>query len=488
MPFAAATALLLAAASFRTLGVKQFFVYDEPSPDAKAVPLAQPAGLVATPIHFASGARGALTNRIVIGVDDLGFEAALAAVRALPDFLSDEPLAFHEHTRTAIFRSPTSALAAANALIGKRGVRYAHPDFKLAIEARSAPEAEPLFYRQWHLSNTGQTGGKPGADIGALAAWEETRGQRETLVAMIDLGFEQAHPDLTAAWHVNTAEIPGNRVDDDGNGLKDDVAGWNFAIDGANLIYGAAAGHGTCTSGIVGARANGTGVSGICPECGLLPIVIDDMPSNAAKAFKYAQSFGAAVVSNSWGYHVGTPQTDVVVEAIADLAKNGRGGKGASIVFAMSNGHLDDCRNHDISGLPSVVAVSSVDHTDRRVESSGYGSCLKLLAPSSATQDAGIATVDRPGIKGYNAGDRAGDFADLDYTNTFYGTSAAAPQVAGAFALLYSAHPELSAADALRRLTDAADKVDAERAAYDPATGLSATHGFGRVNIGKALH
>src|SRR4051794_1342444 len=104
-----ATALLLAAGSFQTRGRKQTFVYDEP--EKEAIPLAYPVGLLARPIHFASGSYGELTNRIVIGVDDA---RALGPLRALPGFLSDAPLAFHEHTRTALFRAPEVALAAAN--------------------------------------------------------------------------------------------------------------------------------------------------------------------------------------------------------------------------------------------------------------------------------------------------------------------------------------------------------------------------------------
>lgn len=479
----ASTALLMVAGSFQTLGVKQKFVYD--APNAKAVPLLHPPGLVARPIHFATGAAGAVTNRIVLGIDQA---KAVMAVRRLPGYVADEPLAFHATTWIATFREPEDAVAAANALLSVAGIRYAHPDFKLPVDTRSAsaPETEPLFSRQWHLSNTGQTGGQPGADIGVLPAWEKTHGSPQTLVAMIDLGFEQNHPDLVEAWHINPGEIAGNRQDDDHNGLKDDVRGWNFAIDGTNLIYGAAPNHGTCTSGIVGARANGTGVSGVCPDCEILPVVIDDITSNAAKGIKYAQSFGVAVMSNSWGYKIGTPQTDVVVEAINDAAKNGRGGLGTSIIFAMNNAHVDDCRNRDISSLPNVIAVSSIDHADVRVHESGFGACLKFLAPTSGSQANGIATVDRPGDKGYNDGERASDFADLSYTNTFYGTSAAAPQVAGAFALLYALHPEMSSAEALALFSSTADKADAEHAQYD-ASGHSNSHGFGRINVGRAL-
>jgi subtilisin family serine protease len=431
------------------------------------------------PVWFESGAVAVMTDTVLVKADR----------RALPADLAWERSPAGDGVFRARAASEGEALELANALGRKPGVAWAHPDFRVPLEARSLPTDEPFFSAQWNLHNTGQTGGVPSTDINVLPAWTAAgTGVPSTLVAVLDLGFEQAHPGLAPAWYVNTREIPGNKKDDDGNGLVDDVSGWNYAVNGTNLIYGMAPSHGTATSGVVGARADGAGTTGICPRCTVLPLVVDDSVENQAAAFAYAQRAGAAVISNSWGYRIGEPRFDVVINAIAAAATNGRGGLGTTIVFAMSNFGKDDCREPepDISALPTVVAVSSIDHQGHRVEASGFGLCLEVIAPSSPSQAAGVPTTDRMGDKGYNTGS-ASDFDDLSYSNTFYGTSAAAPQVAGVFALLYSAKPSLTAADALRLVTRTATKIEAGVANYDATTGLSRTHGYGMINAGAAV-
>lgn len=44
----------------------------------------------------------------------------------------------------------------------------------------------------------------------------------------MDSGVEVDHPGLIKNMWVNTKEIPGNGIDDDGNGYVDDIHGWNF--------------------------------------------------------------------------------------------------------------------------------------------------------------------------------------------------------------------------------------------------------------------
>lgn len=428
--------------------------------------------ILGAPVWLASGAVGIVTRRVLIG-------APPAAVRPfLPQGTTVADAPFAEDIAIVTTPSPEAALTLAEEMRLLPGVRWAHPDFHFQIESRSDPRGEPLFESQWHLDRAA-----------VPTAWETTTGSASTVVAAIDLGFESSHPDLADAWLVNLGEIAGNRRDDDANGLVDDVAGWNFAVGSANLIYGANSAHGTAVAGVIGARANGAGVTGICPGCRVLPLVIDNAVANAAAAFRYAATRGATVISNSWGYAVGTPTTDVVVEAINRVAQDGRSGKGTTIVFAMSNFHRDDCRGTepDISSLPSVVAVSAVDKDDLKVEASGFGACLKLVAPSSGSEAGGVLTTDRPGTKGYNRGERPSDVPDLDYTNTFYGTSAATPQVTAAFALMYSRWPALTRDAALRRMLDTTDKIRPDLAGYDPRTGHSTLYGYGRINVGRAL-
>jgi subtilisin family serine protease len=374
-------------------------------------------------------------------------------------------------------------------------VDFVHPDFRLIFRDEShlslkpatelsksmgewplepTPGTEPLFPKTWHLDA-----------IQAPTFWTHTKGMPQVTIAVIDLGFEADHPDLKSAWRAHPGEIPENGLDDDGNGYVDDVRGWNFATGNQNLIYGAGPGHGTATSGIVGARENSIGTLGVCPRCSMLPLVIDDRVSTAILAFQYAKAQGASVVSNSWGYSLDLPVMQGLVVAIDELTKEGRGGKGASVVFAMGNSRRDDCggRSPDLSSLEQVIAVSSVGHNLKIVNSSGYGPCLDLVAPSSATPQGGIVTTDRVGVKGFNSGQKE-ELTDLNYTQRFYGTSAAAPQVSGALGLIYSRWDGISRQVAESMLMQKTQKVHQDTAAYDPRSGKSKEYGYGLLFLG----
>lgn len=432
------------------------------------------------------GPEATITRTIVVGFDHAQALASALDARFLESWRLST---FDESVALLQFATWQHALNAANSIYGQPGIRFAHPDFKLAIEARGKAVDEPLFEAAWHLENRGQSGGTPGADIGARAAWDLTQGDANTLVAVIDLGFEQNHPDLKDNWYVNTGEIIGNKVDDDGNGLVDDHSGWNFTINSNNLIYGMNANHGTAVAGVIAAKADGLGSSGICPACRILPLVIDEVPSNAAAAINYAVKSGAAVISNSWGYRIGTPTTDVVIEAINKAVQQGRQGRGTSVVFAMDNVGHDNCKpsSPDISSLEMVIAVSSSDHNDQKISETGYGPCLDIVAPSAGAPHDAIVTTDRPGEKGYNAGTSRDDFNDLSYTKVFYGTSAAAPQVSATLALMYSLKNDLEQPAARQLLLSNAEKIDSENGNYDPQSGVSNSYGHGRLAAGKTL-
>lgn len=422
---------------------------------------------------------GYLTSTVIVGADNLPDLSSLTGVQSVRKILFTNSWAI-------LLSSPLSALDATMSLSKHKSIRFVHPDFVFPVEARGDPREEPYFSQQWNLSNTGQLSGKIGADIGVTSAWSVTTGSPSTILAVLDLGFDQDHKDLIDAWYINDREIPGNKKDDDGNGLIDDVRGWNFSTNSAKLIYGAAPQHGTATAGITGARANSVGIVGVCPECRILPIVVSGRVSEDAAAIGYAKSMGAMVMSNSWGYVLETPRTDVVIEALTDAGINGRHGLGIPIVFAMHNANVDDCRetNPDISSHPEVIAVSSVDHNDIKVVESAHGACLKFLAPSSGSTQNGIASTDRTGTLGYNT-DGTNNFPDVDFHRGFWGTSAAAPQVAGMFALLLSHEPGLTKWEAIERMRQSAVKINPDIAKYDPVTGHSSKYGYGRVHGGK---
>jgi|GEM_PF-5673811 len=456
-----------------------FAVDNEASPDHRGVPV-----WFLDPESGEKSSPGILTSWIVLRTKS-GIVPPDSLAAAL--FINEIP--YSNGAWRLKLKSPSEALRHANMLATSRDVLFAHPDFVLEVEARGmVAEDAPYFDLQWNLYNHGQTSGTAGADINILPAWGETRGSADIVIADLDLGFEQDHPAMAGAWYQNKGEIPGNKIDDDKNGYKDDVSGWNFATNGTNLLYGASNKHGTATSGIVGARMNGPGTVGICPLCVILPVVVDNVPSNAAAAFYYAKAAGAAVITNSWGYTLNSPTTDIVVDAINNVATTGRGGRGTSIVFAMSNYPRNDCRpsNPDISAIPSVIAVAGSDHHDVKTTTSAFGPCLKILAPSSDTTSNAIMTIDRIGTNGYNDGSTAGNIPDANFTNSFYGTSAAAPQVSGVMALLYSLRPDATSAEVLTAVLAGADKINPSVANYNNE-GHSDLYGYGRLNAGKSI-
>lgn len=440
--------------------------------------------IVGYPVWFdkEKGAVGVLTHEIVVRTDK---PEGVAALRGGKGFATMEETAFKKGLYLAKFTSPMAALDAANEIAKKPGIAYAHPNFLVAKNYRD----EPYFSSQWHLENTGINGSVPGADIHAKNAWEVTKGSSEVLVAVLDGGFQLAHPDLDGAFFRNQAEIPGNGADDDQNGYVDDVNGWNFWAASNDPTAAPFLDHGTAVAGLVGARENGKGVTGVCPRCTILPVVVSFNPAADAEAFYYAQKMGAEVITNSWGYPVGVPDTDVVEEAIEAVAQEGRDGKGTVILFAMNNLDQDDCvgETPDISSLESVIAVSGSSDLDKKVVRSAWGDCMEFLAPTFEDERQGIATTDQMGNRGYNTGRNPKDLPDADYSNTFGGTSAATPISAGVFALLFAVNDELTRNEALAMVLATADKIAPVAAKYDPVSGFSTKYGYGRINAGKAV-
>ena len=435
------------------------------------------------------GAAGVLTSEIVVMTETLD---AVKKIRAIGDVVSIDEVKFKAGLFAVRFKSEMLALDWSNKISRFSGVKYSHPNFLIAKTMRSSekvvPPSDPFFPLQWHLKNSGQLGGVSGADIHAMEAWAVTRGSEQVVIAVIDSGFEMSHPDLMQSWFVNFAETAGNGVDDDNNGHIDDVSGWNFQKNTGEVNDGWSSSHGTSVAGLVAAKQNDKGVSGSCPNCSILPLAIPIDVLNDAAAFYYARTMGAQIISNSWGYPVGTPLTDAVVEAINDVANNSRDGKGIVILFAMNNIDQDDCVGTapDISSLDAVVAVSSSSDLDKKSTNAAWGDCMEFLSPSQETMRAAITTTDMVGQRGYNNGMRPGDLADLSYTNNFGGTSSATPIAAGVFGLMFSINENLTRDEALSMVLATADKVHPELAIYD-SSGFSRKYGFGRINAAKAL-
>ncbi|MDP2300235.1 MAG: S8 family serine peptidase, partial [Actinomycetota bacterium] len=156
--------------------------------------------------------------------------------------------------------SVARTVAAYNAM---PAVAYAQPNY---IKRIAATPNDPAYRYLWGLENTGQTvngtAGTADADIDAPEAWDITTGSRDVVIAVIDTGIDYNHPDLAPNIWVNPGEVPGNGIDDDGNGYIDDVHGWNAVANNGNPMDDH--GHGTHCAGTIGAAGdNGRGVTGV---------------------------------------------------------------------------------------------------------------------------------------------------------------------------------------------------------------------------------
>jgi subtilisin family serine protease len=356
-------------------------------------------------------------------------------------------------------------LKKANGLYESGLVRYAHPDFYAKTVERTLPNQphtpdDPMFTDQWHLNNTGQGDGVVDADINAPEAWDFTLGNNDVRIAVIDDAIDIGHEDLSPNVIPGTARDTENEDNDPSPEADGDE-------------------HGTCVAGLAVARGdNATGVSGSCPRCGLIAIrATGGSYTDEAEAFDHAVDQDAWIITNSWGYDVGTPVTDDVVDAIENAATTGRDGLGAVVLFAMTNSEVDNCvaPTPDISALDSVIAVSRATNEDD-LGNGGYGDCMDLLGPTRGGT-LGLTTTDWTGADGYTT---------TAYHDNFGGTSGATPVVAGTAGLLLSLNPDLSRAQVQRILEETADKIDAADADYDDS-GFSDTHGYGRINAHHAL-
>lgn len=271
-------------------------------------------------------------------------------------------------------------------------------------------------------------------DIGAAEAWDVTTGSDAIVVAVIDTGISLEHPDLVANLWTNESEIPNNGRDDDGNGYKDDVHGYDFWEDDADANDDN--NHGSHLAGIIGAVGDdGVGVTGINWNVRLMPLKFTDAKGNgtsalAVEAIDYAIRNGARVINASWTLKLDPSSTNLGSGNLLRQAIEKAGEAGILFVTAAGNQfktyeglNIDEEPVYPASfDTNNMMTVAALDSDGSLASYSNYGPVTVDIAA--------------PGTGIYSTGAN-GNYAVMS------GTSIATAFVTGAAALILSAEPDL---------------------------------------------
>jgi subtilisin family serine protease len=342
-------------------------------------------------------------------------------------------------------------------------VEYAEPNYEINLEeATEGPLVpvlphDPQFNDQWALANSGQRGGKQGADISATLAWATTTGTDKVVVAVLDTGVDYTHEDLVENMWLRPATMA--PYHDDELGTIDDLNGFNAIDTAADPMDDN--GHGTHCAGIIGAEGeNNIGIAGVNWKVQIMPLKFlnaggSGSTKDAIEAINYVinrkkAGVNVRIISASWG---STQKSRALGDVIRKAYEND-----ILFVAAAGNSSVDNDRMpHYPSSYPNVLSVAALDRNDQLASFSNFG--VKSVM------------IGAPGV------DILSTWLGNEYEEKS-GTSMATPVVSGVGALILAKHPRISAEDLRKRLMDSTDPIMALK-------GKTVTGG--RINAAKAL-
>jgi subtilisin family serine protease len=329
-------------------------------------------------------------------------------------------------------------------------VEYAEPNY---IHQLAAIPNDTRFTSLWGLRNTGQTvngiGGTADVDIDAPEAWDITTGSSNVIIGVIDTGIAYDHPDLAANIWKNPGETPNDGIDNDGNGLVDDVFGYDFRSGDNDPMD--PLGHGTHVAGTIGAVGNNnSGVTGVMHKVKLMALKAGDVDNNLPgdailSAIDYAIKKGARVINASFTREGSCSQAeydelrDANTAGVMVLAAAGNVGSNNDVnsVFPAGYSVATSCG----SALPNVISVAAINQTGAKASFSNFGaSSVQIAAPGVNINSTNPGTPNA--TNGYEF---------------LTGTSQATPHVTGAVGLLLSVNPNLTVAQIRNAILNTGD-------------------------------
>lgn len=324
-------------------------------------------------------------------------------------------------------QSVVELMSTLNRINSLPGVLFSEPNGKIealiSVKDQKIVPNDPLWKELWNLR-----------DIGMPFVWFNGMGSGKHIVALIDSGIDLTHEDLRESIWTNPGEIANNGIDDDQNGYIDDIHGWNF-VDNNNSSVQDPYGHGTKCAGTIGARGNNnTGIAGVSWQTKIMSIKTfsgagDGDWNRTYDGIVYALSNGAKILSNSYG----STTTTALMTIAMQMAHS------SQVLFVAAAGNNSSSEAfypaYFSNTFDNVISVAASSRQKNLAGFSNFGDGVDIAAPGEF-----ITTTSN----------------DNSYSSAS-GTSIAAPQVAGAAALLWNLFPQKTLYEIKDSILDGAD-------------------------------
>lgn len=284
--------------------------------------------------------------------------------------------------------------------------------------------------------------------IGAKKLWDFDIDCSDVAVGVMDSGIQTNHEDLIDNIWVNTGEIVGDGIDNDGNGYIDDIYGWNCGDSNGDVSY--VSNHGVHVAGIVSAVTdNSKGVASVARNAKIASIKIFNSSGKSTLSYiiegiNYAKKNDINIINCSFG-GAGWGSTSVsivksAIEAVPDIFFVIAAGNIATSTPQPDNDQTAVYPSQLTKDLDNVISVANTTSSDELSSTSHYGATsVDIAAPGT-----GIYSTIPTSSYG-----------------TMSGTSMATPMVASAVAVMRAVNPNISAKEIKETLCSSSDKLSA---------------------------